>query len=107
MGSMMKRAIVIGASSGIGRATAIECSKMGATVIINGRNKERLQETLSQMVGEGHIVAIGDLTESASLVEMVGIYHVRSGHFHNLTHTLLSQINPLDVGFETDHRIGS
>lgn len=64
--------LVTGASSGIGRGIAVTCSKMGATVIINGRNKELLQETLSQMKGEGHIIAIGDLTESASLVEMVG-----------------------------------
>ena len=64
--------LVTGASSGIGRGIAVTCSKMGATVIINGRNKERLQETLSQMAGEGHIVAIGDLTDSASLIEMVG-----------------------------------
>jgi NAD(P)-dependent dehydrogenase (short-subunit alcohol dehydrogenase family) len=67
-----KTIMVTGASSGIGRGIAITCSKMGATVIINGRNKERLQETLSQMVGEGHIVAIGDLTEPVSLIEMVG-----------------------------------
>lgn len=67
-----KTILVTGASSGIGRGIAVTCSKMGATVIINGRNNERLQETLSQMVGEGHIVAIGDLTESTSLIEMVG-----------------------------------
>ena len=67
-----KTILVTGASSGIGRGIAVNCSKMGATVIINGRNKERLQETLSQMEGEGHIVAIGDLTDSVSLIEMVG-----------------------------------
>ncbi len=66
-----KTIMVTGASSGIGRGIAITCSKMGATVIINGRNKERLHETLMQMEGEGHVEAIGDLTDSASLVEMV------------------------------------
>jgi NAD(P)-dependent dehydrogenase (short-subunit alcohol dehydrogenase family) len=67
-----KTILVTGASSGIGRGIAVTCSKMGATVIINGRNKERLQGTLSQMEGEDHIVAIGDLTDSESLIEMVG-----------------------------------
>lgn len=67
-----KTIMVTGASSGIGRGIAITCSKMGASVIITGRNQERLHKTLSQMEGEGHIVAIGDLTESASLIEMVG-----------------------------------
>ena len=33
-----KTILVTGASSGIGRTTAIECSKMGANVIITGRN---------------------------------------------------------------------
>lgn len=44
-----KTILVTGASSGIGKATAIECSKMGATVIALGRNRERLQETFSQL----------------------------------------------------------
>ena len=44
-----KTILITGASSGIGRATAIECSKMGAAVIITGRNKMRLEETCSLM----------------------------------------------------------
>lgn len=42
-----KTILVTGASSGIGRQTAISCSQMGATVIATGRNVDRLQETLS------------------------------------------------------------
>jgi len=54
-----KTILVTGASSGIGRAIAIECSKMGASVIITGRNEERLKETHSRMKGDqpNHIVA--------------------------------------------------
>lgn len=36
--------LITGASSGIGRATALECSRMGARVILTGRNKERLED---------------------------------------------------------------
>ena len=43
-----KTILVTGASSGIGRATAIECSRMGAKVIITARNEERLKETLEK-----------------------------------------------------------
>jgi len=44
-----KNIIVSGASSGLGRQIAISCSRMGARMIILGRNQERLQETLSKM----------------------------------------------------------
>lgn len=63
--------MVTGASSGIGRGIAVTCSKMGATLIINGRNKNRLQETLMQLEGEGHVVVSGDLTDSTTLIEML------------------------------------
>ena len=41
-----KTILITGASSGIGRQCAIDCSKMGARVVLIGRNKERLYETL-------------------------------------------------------------
>lgn len=57
-----KTILVTGASSGIGQETAIQCSKMGATVIVTARNEERLQDTLSQLEGEGHIMILAELT---------------------------------------------
>ena len=56
-----KTILVTGASSGIGRATAVECSKLGATVVLTGRNEARLLETVSMMEGEGHQVILADL----------------------------------------------
>lgn len=56
-----KTILVTGASSGIGRGTAIECSKMGGQLVLSGRNEERLQKTRSSLEGEGHIVLCGDL----------------------------------------------
>lgn len=56
-----------GASSGIGRSIAIECSKMGATVIITGRSEERLTETFSLMDSGNHIQFSCDLSESTEL----------------------------------------
>lgn len=57
-----KTILITGASSGIGRATAIECSKMGAKCVITGRNQERLQETFNQLNGDGHLQIIADLS---------------------------------------------
>lgn len=56
-----KTILVTGASSGIGRATAIECSKMNVTLVITGRNKERLHDTFCQLEGNGHMQITADL----------------------------------------------
>lgn len=59
-----KNILVTGASSGIGRAIAIECSKMGANVIIIARNETRLNETLSMMeASSNHKVIEADLSK--------------------------------------------
>lgn len=67
-----KTILVTGASSGIGRGIAVTCSKMGAIVIINGRNVTKLNETLSMMKGDGHLIAVGDLTDAEALGQLVG-----------------------------------
>lgn len=66
-----KRVLVTGASSGIGQATAIECSKMGATLVITGRNEERLNETFSSLEGTGHQKIIADLLDPQKMEELV------------------------------------
>ena len=56
-----KTIVVTGASSGIGRQCAIDCSRMGAKVMLIARNEARLAETLSMMEGEGHGVYSADI----------------------------------------------
>lgn len=62
-----KKVLVTGASSGIGRAIAVECSKMGAVVIISGRNEQRLNETFSLLEGSGHDMILADLSQREEL----------------------------------------
>ena len=57
-----KTILITGASSGIGRATAIECSRMGAQCVVTGRNMERLQQTCDALDGDGHLLIIADLS---------------------------------------------
>ena len=66
-----KTILVTGASSGIGRSTAIECSKLGAKVIVTARNEERLKETLSQMEGDGHQMLLADLSSNEEIDALV------------------------------------
>ena len=69
-----KTILVTGASSGIGKAIAIACAEQGANVVLTGRNVLGLNDTLSLMSGEGHIVIPTDLMiaeQRSALVEQV------------------------------------
>lgn len=66
-----KIVLVTGASSGIGRATAIECSKSGATVYLTARNVDRLNETLSMMATGNHKIIPADLTVQVDIENLV------------------------------------
>lgn len=66
-----KTILVTGASSGIGQETAIQCSRLGAQVIITARSEERLKETITQMEGGGHKMIIADLTQQDAISIMV------------------------------------
>ena len=59
---MKLRAIVVGASSGLGRGVAIELAKAGYRVAITGRRKELLEE-LATTNPDSFIVASFDITE--------------------------------------------
>ena len=77
-----KTILVTGASSGIGRGIAIACSKMGASVIVNGRNEERLNETLLQMNGENNQKAVADLSNLGNVSSMVSALPKLDGIVH-------------------------
>lgn len=62
-----KRILVTGASSGIGRQTAIACADMGAQLVVTGRNAERLADTLQALAGQGHQSIAADLTRAEDL----------------------------------------
>ena len=69
-----KTVLVTGASSGIGKTTAIECSKMGASVIITARNEERLKATfdsLSTEYGQSHQMILADLSSEEGVNALV------------------------------------
>lgn len=67
-----KQILVTGASSGIGKAIAIACAKMGASVIATARNEERLTETLSLMGTSGeHKTICADLTSQEDINNLI------------------------------------
>jgi NAD(P)-dependent dehydrogenase (short-subunit alcohol dehydrogenase family) len=66
-----KTILITGASSGIGRGIAVECSKMGAKLIITGRNLNRLHETFLSLEGENHQEIVADLSNSDEIDNLV------------------------------------
>lgn len=74
-----KTVLVTGASSGIGRATAIECSRLGAKVVITARHEERLKETLSALEGDGHQLILCEMTSDDDLTNLVETVPVLDG----------------------------
>lgn len=71
---LSKTVLITGASSGIGAVVAVECSKLGARVIITGRNEDRLGQTFSNLdssFGEEHQQIVADLTDENSLTALV------------------------------------
>ncbi len=78
-----KTFLVTGASSGIGKSIAIECARLGAKLVISGRNKERLSQTFSELEGSDHVEVLADLGKDEEISELVskcpkldGIVHV-------------------------------
>lgn len=66
-----KNIMVTGASSGIGRVIAVECSKMGANVVASARNEARLAETLAAMDSAGtHRSVVADLSDSTAIAAL-------------------------------------
>lgn len=78
-----KTILVTGASSGIGRSIAVECSKMGADVIITARNEARLQETMAAMVGDNNEYVVADLTNDEDIARLVSEIRPLDGVVHN------------------------
>lgn len=81
-----KTILVTGAGSGIGRATSVECAKMGANVIVTDINSQSLEETLSMLdasCGQKHSLFVADLTNQDKLDELVEAIPVIDGLVSN------------------------
>lgn len=67
-GDLLKDRVILvtGAGDGIGRAAAVEYSKYGATVLLTGRTKSKLERVYDEIVGLGYVepmIYVLDLAE--------------------------------------------
>lgn len=95
-----KTILITGASSGIGQTTAIECSKMGAKLIITGRNEQRLKETFDHLEGEGHKMISLDLSTMEGVNQLVDFVPILDGMLNNAGVTTAKP-----VGFLSDKEL--
>jgi 3-oxoacyl-[acyl-carrier protein] reductase len=68
------KVFVAASSSGLGRAAALQFSREGAQVVINGRNVERVEETALAIVQEtgGKVIALpGDMADGATVHDLI------------------------------------
>ncbi len=65
-----KTILITGASSGLGKEIAIRCSEKGASLIITGRDKSKLEDTYHQLKGNNQY-QICDLSEENNIIELV------------------------------------
>lgn len=66
-----KTVLITGASSGIGRETALECAHMGASVVLTGRDRDRLDETMSLIESDDKTAIIADLTVADDVERLI------------------------------------
>jgi len=69
-----KVAIVAAASSGLGKATALELAAEGARVVINARNEEQLQNAANEIrstTGSDVLAIPGDVTNEADVNRLI------------------------------------
>jgi len=86
-----KTVLVTGASSGLGKQTAITASEYGARVMITGRNAARLEKTYQSLRGEGHLQFLADLTIQADIDRLVAGLPMLDGLVHS---TGISELAP-------------
>lgn len=66
-----KTVFVTGSSAGIGKGIAIACSKMGARLILTGRDENRLHATFDELAGEGHQVIAANLSRKDGVQNLI------------------------------------
>lgn len=87
-----KTVMITGASSGIGRSAAVECSRMGARLVLTARNEDRLKETMGLLEGSGHQYIVADLSCEEQIDMLVESMPVIDGLVNNAGYNVMELV---------------
>jgi NAD(P)-dependent dehydrogenase (short-subunit alcohol dehydrogenase family) len=82
-----KTVLITGASRGIGRATAVFLSQLGARIVAVGRDERQLAETASRLEGNGHLTRSFDLNQVETLPDWIKSVAAETGPLYGLVHS--------------------
>lgn len=66
-----KTVLITGVASGMGKATAIACAKMGAHVVGADFNVEGMTKTMGELEGDGHQQYVIDLADESTWIDLL------------------------------------
>ena len=93
-----KQILIIGASTGIGRQTAITLSQIGARIILAARTEEKLKEVLTELEGKEHDYAVMDVSDVSNIEGIIKSIISKNGKFDGMVYAAgMSMSMPLQM----------
>jgi len=93
-----KHIVVVGASSGLGRVTAVACADCGANVSICARREDKLKEVIETLPGDNHGYSVVDVKNVSSINDGFDCFVSERGPINGMVYAAgISSVRPLSV----------
>ena len=99
-----RQIIIIGASSGIGKQTALTLSSLGARLILVARREDKLREVVTMLEGDGHGFYVADISRLEHIEEVFMSIKKEYGKVDGLVYSAgitstmpLQQLKPIKI----------
>ena len=90
--------LITGASSGIGKESALLLSKLGARLVLVSRNSDKLNEVLEKLDGKGHCAFSFDLRNISEIEAFIKNIVSHTGPFNGFVHSAgISVMRPIKM----------